>query len=560
MIFSERMAAMNKLIPANETLTIEFKSDKKGYCDDDLIDEIVGMANTKGGILYLGVEDDGEITGISEKHSDEIGLMALVANKTVPSLSVRAELISVNYKAVMAIEVPMSRAIVAASDGKVLRRRLKLDGTPENIPMYPYEIPGRLSELSLLDVTSQPVDRADYNDLDPQERRRLRHIIRNRNGEKDLLELNDEELDKALRLAVDLNGKLVPTLAGMLLIGREDKIRELVPTMRADFQVLEGTAVRVNQSFHECLLSVVTKFEEYLKPWNPEHEMEYGLFRIPVPEFSGRAFREGIVNAFSHRDYSLLGSVRVEITQEGLSITNPGGFIDGVNLKNLLTVEPHGRNPALADALKRIGLAEKTGRGIDRIYEGSIVYGRQLPDYSESTERSVRLFIPRSAPDLAFSKMIADEQNKIGHPLSITWLMILFALKEEKRMNVPRIASSVNIPESKVRVSMEQMLERGLIEAYGNGNNRTYTLGKRIYAERDKSVEYVRQTDIEKVRYPELVMKLAKQQNGIVCKQDVVELIHVTPSQAYAILRKLVAEGKLSSSGTGRYAYYQINK
>lgn len=55
-------------------------------------------------------------------------------------------------------------------------------------------------------------------------------------------------------------------------------------------------------------------------------------------------------------------------------------------------------------------------------------------------------------------------------------------------------------------------------------------------------------------------MKLVKQQNGIVCKQDVVELIHVTPSQAYAILRKLVAEGKLSSSGTGRYAYYQINK
>ena len=45
-----------------------------------------------------------------------------------------------------------------------------------------------------------------------------------------------------------------------------------------------------------------------------------------------------------------------------LTISSPGGFIEGVNLKNLLTVEPHGRNPVLADALKRIGLAEKTGR------------------------------------------------------------------------------------------------------------------------------------------------------------------------------------------------------
>lgn len=59
-------------------------------------------------------------------------------------------------------------------------------------------------------------------------------------------------------------------------------------------------------------------------------------------------------------------------------ISNPGGFIEGINADNLLDAEPHGRNPVLADALKRIGLAERTGRGIDRIYEGSLLYGRLL--------------------------------------------------------------------------------------------------------------------------------------------------------------------------------------
>ena len=78
-----------------------------------------------------------------------------------------------------------------------------------------------------------------------------------------------------------------------------------------------------------------------------------------------------------------------------LTISSPGGFIEGVNLKNLLTVEPHGRIPVLADALKRIGLAEKTGRGIDRIFEGSIVFGSPLPDYSETTSSYVKLFIQR---------------------------------------------------------------------------------------------------------------------------------------------------------------------
>lgn len=92
-------------------------------------------------------------------------------------------------------------------------------------------------------------------------------------------------------------------------------------------------------------------------------------------------------------DYSKMGRVCVAISDEGLTIANPGGFIEGVSIKNLLTAEPHGRNPQLADALKRIGLAERTGRGIDRIFEGSLVYGNPLPDYSDSTPVTVSLFI-----------------------------------------------------------------------------------------------------------------------------------------------------------------------
>lgn len=49
-------------------------------------------------------------------------------------------------------------------------------------------------------------------------------------------------------------------------------------------------------------------------------------------------------------------------------ISNPGGFVEGITVDNLLTAEPYGRNPSLSDALKRIGLAERTGRGIDRIW------------------------------------------------------------------------------------------------------------------------------------------------------------------------------------------------
>lgn len=547
-----------RTIPTVESLEIEFKSDLKCYPDHDLIEEIVGMANTVGGVLFLGVEDDGTITGVHKKHKDAIGVTALIANSTVPPVAVRAEVINEEDKEVLKIEIPRSRGVISTASGKMLRRRLKLDGLPEVIPMYSYEIPSRLAELGMLDYSAQPLAGATLEDLDPTQRVRLRRIIQNRQGgEKSLLALPDDELDIALRLVTEVGGNFVPTVAGMLLLGKEERIAELMPTAKSSFQVLEGTAVRMNEDSCKPLLELFENYETYLKAWNPERETEYGLFRIPIPEFGWSAFREGLVNAFCHRDYTMLGTVRVLIDDEGMIISNPGGFIDGVNLKNLLTVEPHGRNPALADAMKRIGLAEKTGRGIDRIFESSIVFGRPWPDYSESTSRTVKLFIQRAKADLAFAKLVADEQNRQGKPLSIYTLMILSVLNFERRSTVDRIVEFTNLSENKVRSAIESMLELGLIEAAGKGKDRTYILGKKIYRENKKTIQYVRQTDIDSIRYPELVMKLAETQNGIITKQDVIELLKVTPAQAYAVIKKLQQAGKLELLCGGKYSKYK---
>lgn len=74
----------------------------------------------------------------------------------------------------------------------------------------------------------------------------------------------------------------------------------------------------------------------------------------------------------------------------------------------------------------------------------------------------------------------------------------------------------------------------------------------------ESSVQYVRQTDIDSIRYPELVIKLAETQEGIVTKQEVVELLKVTPVQAYAIIKRLQQEGKLELVYGGKYAKYRL--
>ena len=546
------------MIPKKETLTIEFKSDKKKYPDGDIFDAVVAFANTEGGDLYLGVEDSGEITGVHKDHRDPTTLSAYIANNTVPPVSIRAEIID-DIHPVLKISVPKSYGgITATSSGKVLHRRIKADGTPENVPMYPSEFATRLSDLRLLDYSAMPVFEASVDDFDPLETTRLKQLIRSCKGDISLLELTDEDLYKTLGLVRDLNGILYPTIAGLLLIGTEGAIRRFIPTETASFQVLEGTDVRVNEDMVMPVLSTIEQLNQYIQAWNPEQEIELGLFRLSVPEFNKRAIREAIVNAFSHRDYSRMGRVRVAITDDGLTIANPGGFIEGVTIKNLLTAEPHGRNPLLADVLKRIGLAERTGRGIDRIYEGSLAYGKLPPDYSATTSVTVSLLIPRSKPDPQIAELVSSEQNRLGRPLSVVSLLVLNALKDMPKSTSSQLAEAINVSETIVRGIVDKAIEAGLVDAFGSGRGRTYMLSPNVYKTKSACMGYVRQADINETRYMELIVNMAKT-NEYIARADVVKLLHVNGGKAYSLLKKLVKQGLLEPVNKGHYAKYRYS-
>ena len=142
-----------------------------------------------------------------------------------------------------------------------------------------------------------------------------------------------------------------------------------------------------------------------------EDEMDIGLFRLPIPNWDETAWREAFVNALVHRDYSRLGTVIVQFNDGGLTISSPGGLIEGITTETLLTAAPRSRNPLLADAVKRIGLAERTGRGIDRIYEGVLRNGRPAPDFSATNEATFSVTMAAVPADLSFVRMLQDRPD-----------------------------------------------------------------------------------------------------------------------------------------------------
>ena len=336
-----------KLLAEGETLSVEFKSDLKGLPDRDLVAAVVAMANTEGGLILLGVEDDGSVTGVRPAHQDTTGLAALIANRTHPSVAVRAEVVDWEKTRFLSIHVPKVRNIVSTSEGVLLRRRLMVSGKPEAIPFYPHEFTQRHSAMGLLDPSAMPIASLTSDDLNPLERQRIRESIRRYGGDMSLLPLADEELDGALGLVITIDGFRRPTLSGLLLMGREEILRQHAPAHEVAFQVLEGTDVKANEFFRKPLLQTFEEVELLFRARIQEQEIQAGLFRVPIPNYDRRAFREGFINALVHRDYSRLGAVHIRLDEDGLTISSPGGFVEGITLQNLLVTAPRSRNPLL---------------------------------------------------------------------------------------------------------------------------------------------------------------------------------------------------------------------
>lgn len=423
--------------------------------------------------------------------------------------------------------------------------------------MLPHDRVSRASRFGLADPSAQPVAGARLQDLDPLERERLRQTVRQYGGDRVLLELDDEALDGALGFTKTLDsGERLPTLAGLLVIGREDALREYVPTHEFAFQALERDAVVFNEFRRFPLLKAMDWLETNFRPYNPEKEVQVGLFRVPVPKVDMGAYREAVANALVHRDYHRLGAVHVRLDDWGLTVSNPGGLVEGVTLQNLLTTEPRPRNPALADAMKRTGIVERSGRGVDKIYRGMLRYGRPEPDYRRTDSTNVVLQLATVDADETFLKLLIEEEKRQGKDaLPIDSLIVLAALREEKRLGTDALARHMQKDTHQARRILQQLVEAGLIQAYGNTRNRTYTLSADVYRAKGEQVAFTRQAGFSDLQHEQLVLGHV-QHHGQVRRRDVVELCHLSPSQAANLLKRLRAEGKLVKHGERRGTYY----
>ncbi len=545
---------VDDLCGRGETLTVEFKDERT--TDDRLARAVVCLANSAGGRILLGVDDDGTIVGPGRREaefSDPQRLVARIAERTIPAVTVIAEPIEHPEGTIVVIDVPASRQLVATTEGRYVHRVIGVDGKPHCMPLDPNTLALRVKQSgSTLFVDAERPD-VSVEDLDPREFERFRTLAsREPTADRLLATLANGDLLDALGVRTVTGGL---TLAALLLFGHEQSLRTKAPTHELSFQVLERLAVRVNRTDHLPLLKAMEEYAERIAAFNQEDEVEIGLFRLGLPRYSPIAVRESLANALVHRDYAAHGGVLVQIEDGDLSVTSTGGFPPGVGLDNLLHVPPSPRNPTLADTFRRAGLVEKVGRGINRMFLSQLYNGRRAPDYGRSSVGWVTARFDGGPADGELAAFV-EEARRAGHPYTLDELLVMNAVRHERRISPADAATALQTSLESARSQLNRLVERGLLEVSGAGRTRTYHLAASVYRRLGDPTGYVRTRGFEPLQHEQLVLNYVVR-HGSIARREAAELCQLESRQAQRLLTRMRDEDKLVMEGARRTARYR---
>lgn len=473
-----------------EGLHLEFKSAKGGFPKDAWC-TYSAFANTEGGYLVLGVEDDGTISGVKSPEKLHKSLTDTVNNPNKVSFNLLTDqdiaIIPMEEATIFAVRVRRAgtdkRPIyLNGNEHRCYHRNHSADQLCSTEMRYQMIRDKRMSlyESRILPHTS-------LDDLDLESLNQFRHLMNlNREGHPWLEESHLGLLEKLLAYGKDRDtGMEGLTLAGLLMFGSDQSIRELLPMYKVEFYerddsddvltrwldriYIDGTwAPNLFQFFKRVRL----KLESGLKR---PFALDENMIRQDVGP-AHVAVREALANAIIHADYQAETGVRIEKTPHGISLRNAGSLLLS---KDYIF---HGgysicRNPAIQNMFSLIGVSEKAGSGVDKIVKGWLHEYVVIPELSDSFEPAcVTWSLPYAgicdARDLNHIKAVlgAELFNQLNQ-----WQKILLVLIPSKNwISRNELAELLPIHPSDVSKHLSKFIQDGYIISEGNSNAKRY--------------------------------------------------------------------------------------
>jgi len=364
-----------RMIQASESQFVEFK--RAAVEARHLAEDLVALANADGGTVFVGVEDDGRVSGIEGYQDNVDELLRAPYLHCVPPVEAQSYTLTLEGKTVLALDVAYSTQ-VHETTGKAVYLRVGR----RNQRLGVNDILRLAYAKGQAALEAKPVEEAAFEDLDQALVADYCGRIGATGDPRDALYSRD--------LLLRRGDRLVPTLGCVLLLAQ--KPQRYLSRCGLDFLKFEGTRQLVGQELNivkrEIIERPLPRLIERAFEVIGMHVREYsrlgqgGVFRT-VPEYPGFAWQEAIVNAVAHRDYSITGkAIQVRMFDDRLEVESPGRLPGHVRLDNLVQ-ERFSRNPQIVRVLIEFGYMKDIGEGIDRMIAEMEKFGLLAPEFSE---------------------------------------------------------------------------------------------------------------------------------------------------------------------------------
>lgn len=548
-----------------ETLWLEIKpwTDPK-TCMKEAVEYTACFANADGGVIVFGVWDNvrGRAEAIHGAKGYNLDIWRRgIYDSTRPNISVEVGEIQVpeGTGKLLIVRVPKGPNPPYGTAQGVYKKRIGKNC----MPMDAHEWARSRISSGAIDWSAAPANGVGFSDLDPIEIARGRNVLRARNPESELLQLDDQRFLEGL--GVYKSGHV--NHAGLLLFGRSEMIADLCPQHQVHYvyQTSE-TEIARNDSYKMGLLQILEKIEQiFTGPINPEEELSVGLFKMRIPAFPLEVVREAVLNALTHRNYSDPNEVSIRHTKKELTVVSPGGFLGGITPQNILRHEPISRNKALAEAFEKLRLVERAGIGRRRIFIPTLSYGKRMPVYEADQSRvTLRIF------DGGFDKRLAtlvSEWRRQGREIDLEALLVLNYLRENTFIEVRTATEILQLPYEAARSVLDQLAnpKTGILERKGQTKTATFHLTKGVAKDLLGKAAYTKTRGLNPARYAEMVRQFVED-HGSITPRECRELLGLGSSKSAQVemsryLKKWSAsKGFLKMEGKAPQNRYRLSE
>ena len=421
-----------------ESDSIELKS----QVIPDICKEVIGFANTNGGTVYIGIEDNGIIVGVDDEDKIILQLNNMIRDSIKPDITmfVKYEAIILEDKKVIAIKVQRGtdRPYYLGNKGLKPAGVYVRNGTSTN-PASEANIRKMIKETDGDSFENMRSLEQNLSFNATNEQFKKRNIVFNEAKMKSLgLFLKDGEYSNVAFLLSDQCTATIKT---------------------ATFNGTDKLNFQDRKEYSGSLFDQMENVYQYLEMRNKKRASFNGLYRIDTLDYPLDALREALLNCLVHRDYSFSASTLISVYDDRIEFVSIGGLPDGINLDDILLGISACRNPKLAAIFYRLELIEAYGTGIPKIMSSYKDTG--FEPKIEVTNNAFKITLP----NLNYS---IDEQTETEDNRIVAFI--------DKNGFITRkdVEELLGISQTSANRILKDMVDKSVLYRIGNGKSIKY--------------------------------------------------------------------------------------